>query len=76
MTPTKVKLVFAEINECKDRKEYIAIENEIFVNGVIQEDYQVKLDNNKYIDLDPSMSNSPSIDVKPGDKIKIVVIKE
>ena len=28
MTPTKVKLVFAEINECKDRKEYIAIENE------------------------------------------------
>ena len=32
MTPTKVKLVFAEINEGKDRKEYISIENE---NGIL-----------------------------------------
>lgn len=32
MVPTKIKLVYAEINEDKRRNEYIAIEND---NGVL-----------------------------------------
>ena len=76
----KNRWVIKQINTTLGNRMHLTLlcerENEIYVNGVVQEDYQVKLDNNKYIDLDPSMSNNPSIDVKPGYKIKIYITKE
>ena len=44
--------------------------------GIVEQDFQVKLNDGKYIDLDPYMSAKPSIEVKPGDKVVIIVIKQ
>lgn len=43
--------------------------------GVVQDDLQVKLDDGHYIDLDPAMQRDPAFDVKPGDKVKVIVVK-
>ena len=44
--------------------------------GTVQEDYQIIMDDGTYIDLDPSMSLKPSLAVKEGERIKVIVIKE
>lgn len=44
--------------------------------GTVQKDYQIILDDGTYIDLDPSMSLKPSLAVKEGERVKVIVIKE
>ena len=46
------------------------------IGGTVQEDYQIIMDDGTYIDLDPSMSLKPSLAVKEGERIKVIVIKE
>ena len=44
--------------------------------GTVQKDNQIIMDDGTYIDLDPSMSLKPSLAVKEGERIKVIVIKE
>ena len=44
--------------------------------GTVQKDYQIIMDDGTYIDLDPSMSLKPSLAVKEGERIKVIIVKE
>ena len=46
------------------------------VDGIVQDDYQVKLSTGTYIDFDPSLKRKIPFNVEGGDKIRIIVIKE
>lgn len=43
--------------------------------GKVLEDFQIKLENGSFIDLDPCMQLNPAVDVKAGDKVKIIISK-
>lgn len=45
------------------------------MEGVVLEDFRIKLRNEFYIDLKPNMQSIPAINVKAGDEIRIEVIK-
>lgn len=44
--------------------------------GVVKADYQIAMDDGLWIDLDPCMQLTPVLDVKPGDRVKVIAIKE
>ena len=46
------------------------------VDGIVQDDYQVKLSTGTYIDFDPSLKRKIPFNVEGGDKIIIIVINE
>lgn len=43
--------------------------------GKVGLDKQIYFDDDTWIDLDPSMRNTPAFDVKPGDRVKMIVKK-
>lgn len=46
------------------------------ISGVVQEDYQIRLSDGSYIDLDPSMQNKTVFDVHKKDNVRVLVIKD
>lgn len=45
-------------------------------SGVVKADLQVYLDDGTWVDLDQAMQQTPAFDVKPGDRVKVIVTKE
>ena len=43
--------------------------------GKVGLDKQIYFDDDTWIDLDPSMRNTPAFDVKSGDRVKVIVKK-
>lgn len=41
--------------------------------GVVKADFQVAMDDGSWVDLDPCMQMQPAFDVKPGDKVRIII---
>ena len=58
------------------REDYLKELKEDAKGGTVQRDFQILMDDGAYIDLDPSMSMKPSFDVKEGERIKLIIIKE
>jgi len=44
-------------------------------SGIVKDNYQIKLDDGHWIDLDPTMQLNPAFDVRKGDKVTIVILK-
>lgn len=44
--------------------------------GVVGNDFIIELDKGDWIDLTPDVSNQPSFDVKPGDKVIVQIRKK
>ena len=49
---------------------------EVAKSGVGNNDNYIQFDDGTYIDLDPSMQLKPAFDVKEGDKVKVIIVKE
>lgn len=45
-------------------------------SGVINKDYFIRFDDGTWIDFDPTMQLKPAFDVKVGEKVKVIIIKE
>lgn len=45
-------------------------------NGIVDKDNFIKFDDGTWIDLDPTMQLKPAFDVKVGEKVKVIIIKE
>lgn len=44
--------------------------------GKVGLDKQIYFDDGTWVDLDPAMQQTPAFDVKPGDRVKVIVTKE
>lgn len=45
-------------------------------SGVVTDGIYIRFDDKTWIDLDPSMSLNPAFDVKDGERVKVIIIKE
>ena len=45
-------------------------------SGIVGDDLQIMLDDGGCVDIDPSMQLKPAFNVKPGDRVRVVIVKE